>query len=169
MPAPNNNAANNAAMYKDMSTYNKAQPNNAGSMPPSGSQYFNQGVQGTMQAAPAAVHSAQGAMQAAPATMQQPMTQAAPMTGAMPAAGQMQAGAQMVPQTVANPYFLAGYLQRNIGRTVRVEFMLGTSGALTDRTGQLKEVGASYIVLRDALSGADIVCDLYSIKFVTIF
>lgn len=150
---------NNAASYKDMSTY-KPQPNNAVTMPPAGNQYFGQTALGT-QTAPATSYSA-------PMAMQQPAVQAAPMAGAMPA-GQMQAGAQMVPQTVSNPYFLAGYLQRNIGRTVRVEFMLGTNGALTDRSGQLMEVGASYIVLRDVFSGVQVVCDLYSIKFVTIF
>jgi hypothetical protein len=162
---------NNAASYKDISTY-KPQPNNAGTMP-AGNQYFGQTAQGT-QTAPATAYSAPGTMrgapaaQAAPMAVQQPAAQAAPMAGAMPA-GQMQAGAQMVPQTVANPYFLAGYLQRNIGRTVRVDFMLGTNGALTDRSGQLMEVGASYIVLRDAFSGAEVVCDLFSIKFVTMF
>lgn len=111
-------------------------------------------------------------------TQQQPAQFYQPaMPGAMPGAAPAMPGAmpgavppgQMVPSTVASPYYLAGYLQRHIGKTVRVEFSLGTTGALTDRTGQLKDVGASYIVLRQYPSNFDLVGDLYSIKFVTIY
>ena len=92
----------------------------------------------------------------------QPPVMPGPMPGAVPPS-------QMVPQTVASPYYLAGYLQKHIGKTVRVEFSLGTTGALTDRTGQLREVGASYIVLRQYPSNNDLIGDLYSIKFVTVY
>ncbi len=75
---------------------------------------------------------------------------------------------QMPPPMAVNPYFLAGYLQQHIGETMRVEFSLGTSGALTDRTGELMEVGASYIVLKQLMSDDILIADLYSIKFVNI-
>jgi hypothetical protein len=50
---------------------------------------------------------------------------------------------------------------------MRVEFLLGTN-LLTDRTGTLVAVGASYIVLRLVDSDDLMMCDIFSIKFVTI-
>ncbi len=76
---------------------------------------------------------------------------------------------QQVPSTVASPYYLAGYLQQYIGKVVRVEFSLGTSGVLNDRVGILHEVGASYIVLRQYPTNDLLIGDLYSIKFVNVF
>ena len=73
------------------------------------------------------------------------------------------------PQTVQNPYYTAGYLKRFIGRDVRVEFLIGTGGTLIDRIGTLLDVGASYIVIKPLRSNDSLMCDLYSIKFVTIY
>lgn len=73
------------------------------------------------------------------------------------------------PQTVQNPYYTAGYLRKFIGRDVRIEFLIGTGGPLIDRIGRLLEVGASYIVLRPFRTNDTLVCDLYSIKFVTVY
>ena len=61
------------------------------------------------------------------------------------------------------PYYLAS----NIGRNVRAEFIIGTS-QFADKTGVLTEVGINYFVLRDVNSRTDIMCDLYSVKFVTL-
>ena len=61
------------------------------------------------------------------------------------------------------PYYLSG----NIGRNVRAEFIVG-SNQYTDKTGVLSEVGINYFVLYDVNSHANIMCDLYSLKFVTI-
>jgi len=77
--------------------------------------------------------------------------------------------AQQTPTTVESPYYTAGFLRNFIGQSMRVEFLIGTSGALVDRTGELVEVGASYIVLKPVLSDDLVMCDLYSIKFVTIY
>ncbi len=77
-------------------------------------------------------------------------------------------GAQ-TPTTLESPYYTAGFLRNFIGKNMRVEFLIGTSGALVDRTGELVEVGASYIVLRPILSDDLLMADLYSIKFVTIY
>ncbi|MFA5676213.1 MAG: hypothetical protein WDA65_06775 [Christensenellales bacterium] len=85
-----------------------------------------------------------------------------PLNSAAPLAGE-------APSTVQSPYYTAGFLRNFLGRSMRVEFLIGTSGALVDRIGELVEVGASYIVLRPLLSDDLIMCDLYSIKFVTIF
>lgn len=70
--------------------------------------------------------------------------------------------------TTADPQFVAGYLKTQIGRQVRVEFLIGTTGPLVDRIGTLLGVGVSYILLRPIESDDILMCDLYSIKFVTI-
>ncbi len=72
------------------------------------------------------------------------------------------------PVTVASPYYTAGFLRNFVGKNVRVEFLLGTTGTLSDRIGTLLEVGASYIVLQPLLTDDLLMCDLYSIRFVTI-
>ncbi len=77
--------------------------------------------------------------------------------------------ALQTPTTVASPYYTAGFLKNFIGKNMRVEFLIGTSGALVDRTGILMEVGASYIVIRPILTDDLLMCDLYSIRFVTIY
>lgn len=74
-----------------------------------------------------------------------------------------------VPQTVQNPYFLAGKLRSYIGKDVRVEFLMGTNGPLIDRIGTLLEVGASYIIIRPIRTDDTLVCDLFSIKFVNVY
>lgn len=73
------------------------------------------------------------------------------------------------PESVQNPYYAAGFLKNYIGREMRVQFLIGANGALMDRTGTLIEVGASFIVLRPAQTDDLLMCDLYSIKFVTIY
>ena len=65
-----------------------------------------------------------------------------------------------------NEAFLPGYLKRHIGKWMRVEFLLG--GNLVRRVGQLIDVGASFIVLKMYEANTTMVCDLYSIKFITI-
>jgi len=61
------------------------------------------------------------------------------------------------------PYYLAS----NIGKSVRAEFIIG-SNQYVDKTGVLREVGINYFVLEDVNSRTNIMCDLYSVKFVTI-
>lgn len=70
-----------------------------------------------------------------------------------------------VPETLSNPIYVPGYLERQIGKIMRVEFLIGNT--ITDRVGRLVEVGASYIVLR-TFENSRMLCDLYSIKFATI-
>ncbi|MHC6178735.1 hypothetical protein ACYUJ6_02575 [Clostridium sp. JNZ X4-2] len=64
--------------------------------------------------------------------------------------------------------YVQGYLRTQIGKRVRVTFLLGT-GTLQDRTGILENVGISYIIIRDEGSSARELADIYSIKFVAIF
>lgn len=76
-------------------------------------------------------------------------------------------GWTQMPTTVESPLFTPGFLRTQIGRRVRVEFLIGTNN-LTDRTGTLVAVGASYILIRPIDSDDLMMCDIYSIKFVTI-
>lgn len=71
------------------------------------------------------------------------------------------------PETLTNNIYTPAFLRQFIGRIVRVEFLIGTNN-IQDRTGQLVDVGASYILLRSILSTNLLVCDIYSIKFVEI-
>ncbi len=59
-------------------------------------------------------------------------------------------------------------MRDNIGQYMEVEFLIGTNG-LTTRSGQLTNVGVSYIVLFDSAKERYMICDLYSVKFVTIY
>ena len=57
-------------------------------------------------------------------------------------------------------------LQENVGKYVIVEFLIGT-GSLTSRQGQLYYVGAQFLVLYDEFEDRFVVCDIFSVKFVT--
>lgn len=63
--------------------------------------------------------------------------------------------------------YTQAYLRTQIGRRVRVEFLIGTN-ILTDRIGILTDVGISYIILKPVGTDDRLLCDIYSIKFVTI-
>ena len=71
-----------------------------------------------------------------------------------------------VPETLTNPDFLPAYLRKQIGKWVRVDFLIG--GGIEQRVGVLEEVGASYIILNVIEPATLLVCDLFSIKFVTV-
>lgn len=57
-------------------------------------------------------------------------------------------------------------LQDNIGKYVIVDFFMGTN-TLEQREGFLYDVAAQYIVLFDEINLHYVVCDMFSIKFVT--
>ncbi|MCT4596946.1 MAG: hypothetical protein N4A50_03580 [Vallitalea sp.] len=61
-----------------------------------------------------------------------------------------------------------GWLIKQIGKYIKVEFLIGTS-MLIDREGILTEVGINYIVLKESGTKDDLMCDMYSIKFVRVF
>ncbi|KOA19984.1 hypothetical protein CLHOM_15490 [Clostridium homopropionicum DSM 5847] len=64
--------------------------------------------------------------------------------------------------------YTQGYLKTQIGKRVRIEFLIGT-GIVTDRIGTLLEVGISYVVIQPVDTDDLLMCDIYSIKFVTIY
>ncbi len=57
-------------------------------------------------------------------------------------------------------------LQENVGKFVIVEFLIGTTG-LTTREGTLYYVGTQFLVLYDQFEDQFVVCDIFSVKFVT--
>lgn len=63
--------------------------------------------------------------------------------------------------------YTQGYLRTQIGKRMLVSFLIGTS-TYQDRTGVLEKVGISYIILKET-EGTELLCDIYSIKFVRIF
>ena len=74
---------------------------------------------------------------------------------------------QNSPEILTNNIYTPAFLRENIGRLMRVEFLIGTN-TLTDRIGILEDVGASYILLRSLQSNEVTFADIYSIKFITI-
>ena len=74
---------------------------------------------------------------------------------------------QNSPEILTNPIYTPAFLREQIGRLMRVEFLIGTNN-MTDRIGILEDVGASYILLRSFENDSLVYCDIYSIKFITI-
>lgn len=72
----------------------------------------------------------------------------------------------LTPEPVQSTLYIAGYLNTQIGKLVKAEFLIGNT--ITDRTGVLVKVGVNYILLRPIDINGLLLCDLYSIKFVTI-
>ena len=51
------------------------------------------------------------------------------------------------PDVLTNNMYTPAFLRQQIGKIVRVEFLIGTNN-LVDRIGVLEDVGVSYILLR---------------------
>lgn len=71
-----------------------------------------------------------------------------------------------VPETVESTLFIPGFLQTQLGKLMRVEFLVGN--IVQDRVGILRQVGASYIIIQPIGESSMIMCDLFSIRFATI-
>lgn len=69
------------------------------------------------------------------------------------------------PPSVMDPGYIPGYLKTLIGKRIRAEFVF--ENLYLDKTGIMREVGYNYFVLEDNTTGAMIMCDLYSTRFVT--
>lgn len=95
--------------------------------------------------------------------------------GTMQMPGNTQGGATQAPFEIApgaptnlDIEYTQGYLRTQIGKRMRVTFLLGTN-TIQDREGILEKVGISYIILRESQTNNLTLADIYSIKFVTIF
>jgi len=73
---------------------------------------------------------------------------------------------ESMPETMTNTAYIPAYLRHQIGRWMRIEFLIGN--ILEEKVGQLLDVGASYIILKMLEPSTTMLCDLYSIKFITI-
>lgn len=74
---------------------------------------------------------------------------------------------QEMPEILTNPIYTPAFLREQIGKLMRIEFLIGTNN-MVDRIGFLEDVGASYILLRSFEGDSLIYADIYAIKFITI-
>lgn len=59
-------------------------------------------------------------------------------------------------------------LSENLGQFVVVEFLMGTN-AMVQKSGILYSVGTSVVTLYDETTQTFVVCDIFSVKFVTFY
>lgn len=64
--------------------------------------------------------------------------------------------------------YTQGYLKTKIGKKVRIVFLIGTN-LVQDRDGILTDVGIDYIIIKEEDTNSPLLCDIYSIKFVTFY
>ncbi len=76
--------------------------------------------------------------------------------------------AEIAPQTLTSVMYTPGYLKTQIGRKVKIEFLIGTN-LVVDREGTLVDVGASYVIIQETETDDLLLADLYSIKFVKFY
>lgn len=108
-----------------------------------------------------------------------PMT-GAPMTG-MPATGMPATGGVQftdfealpmlngtIPITAESMQYLNGFLRTQIGRRVRVDFLIGTN-SFVDKEGILLGVGVNYILINETETDDITACDFYNIRFIKFY
>lgn len=64
--------------------------------------------------------------------------------------------------------YIQGFLRTQIGRHVKIEFVIGTN-MFIDREGYLVDVGIDYLIINETNTDDYLLCDMYSIKFVKIY
>ena len=64
------------------------------------------------------------------------------------------------------PDMLYTFLSNHIGKLIRIDFLIGNK--MESKSGKLINVGKEYIVLKLFRNGCTMICDIKSIKFVTI-
>lgn len=72
------------------------------------------------------------------------------------------------PPVTTDIEYTQGFLRTQIGKRVKIEFLIGTNST-TDRIGTLLDVGISYVLIRLVETDDILMGDLYAIKFVTIY
>ncbi|HCL4438537.1 alginate lyase [Clostridium botulinum] len=98
-----------------------------------------------------------------------PMTSDPPQTTPTPSPTPAPAPTtQFVPSVQDDILYNQGYLKTQIGKRVKIEFLIGTN-MLIDREGTLVGVGISYVLINEVDTNDLIMADMYSIKFVRIF
>ncbi len=64
--------------------------------------------------------------------------------------------------------YLNGFIRTQIGRPVKVDFLIGTNTML-DKAGILLGVGVNYILLLESETDDVVACDFYNIKFIKFY
>lgn len=100
------------------------------------------------------------------ASIFQPMQQMQPVIP--PRTSIMSSGRGARDSVLVDTNFTQGFLQTQIGRHVKVEFILGT-GMFVDREGDLVKVGTDYIIIQETETDDYLLCDIYSIKFIRFY
>jgi hypothetical protein len=70
--------------------------------------------------------------------------------------------------TTLDAQYTQGYLKTQIGKKVKIMFLLGTN-IIQDRLGILTDVGISFVVITEEGTNNPLLCDIYAIKFVTFY
>ena len=90
-----------------------------------------------------------------------------PQNGMRPVMGPG-SGFEEGPPTTTNIGYTPAFLKTQIGRRVKIDFLIGTN-MFVDREGTLLSVGINYVIIQEAETDDLLLCDLYSIKFVKIY
>lgn len=72
----------------------------------------------------------------------------------------------IIPDEETTKGTLQYFLTQNIGREATITFLIGTQNT-TQRSGEIYFVGSTYVVLHDTKNELYTLCNLYSIKFIT--
>lgn len=109
----------------------------------------------------------------APNGMIRPQTSSRQETAITPTSGPGLSQTQMISPdgtTIegASLQYLNGFIRTQIGRKVRVDFLIGTN-TLVDKAGILLGVGANYILLNETETDDLVACDFYNIKFIQFY
>lgn len=75
---------------------------------------------------------------------------------------------QQFPVTGESIEYLNGFLRTQLGRRVKLEFIVGASN-LESRDGILLAIGANFILINPENSNDLMTCDFYNLKFVTFY
>ena len=67
-----------------------------------------------------------------------------------------------------DPSSIQEIISLSVGSYAVVEFLIGTQN-IVRKEGVITAVGVSWLLLYDEDSGTSVVCDMYSVKFVTYF
>ena len=71
-----------------------------------------------------------------------------------------------LPQSLKNSAFLPAYLSKYVGKLIRTDSFIGNR--TVTKIGVLKAVGENFIVLKPYRSNDILICDLHSIKYITV-
>ena len=99
---------------------------------------------------------------------QMQMSPMMPQNAIQPRTSIMTSGRGVRDSALTDIDFTQGFLRTQIGRHVKVEFLIGTN-MFVDREGDLVRVGTDYIIIQETETDDYLLCDIYSIKFIRFY